>query len=228
MLTLTKTTPRAPPRQVLRTEHGGFQCPEWEEDKALLLGHNPFAALPFIIDDSTVVSTAPASSDFLAIKLGLAGSNESERSRNQQALAVVYELRSDAARMLYAPTEVYEHGHRGHLERTTRRHYAKLDRWLEMHKTIYLTSDSPASADFELWELIDMHELWANDTGCKRPLAGFHRLSALYERVRALPQLKAYFESPAFLLPYNNKMAHFVETGSSWRNPKDSTAHVWS
>lgn len=194
----------------------------------MLLDHNPFAGLPFVIDDSTVVSTAPASSDFLANKLGLAGSNETERSRNQQALAVVYELRSDAARVLYAPTDVYEHGHRGHLERTARRHYTKLDRWLEMNQTLYLASDSPASADFELWELMDMHELWANDTGCKRPLAGFERLTALYERVRALPELKTYFESPAFLLPCNNKMSHFIESGSSWRRPEDSTNHVWS
>ena len=213
---------------MLRDDHGGFQCPDWDEDKAILLEHNPFAGLPYIVDAETVVATAPASSDFLANKLGLAGSCESQRSRNQQALAVVYELRADAARVLYAPVEVYEHGHRGYLERTAHRHYAKLDRWLDMHKTVYLTSDEPASADFELWELLDMHELWANETGCKRPLAGFARLSALYQGLRALPQLQAYFESASFLLPYNNKMAHFVETGSSWRNPKESTAHVWS
>ena len=162
-----------------------------------LLEHNPFAALPYILDGETVVATAAASSGYLAHKFGLEGSDEAARSRNQQALAVVYELRSDALRVLYAPAEVYDMGHRGHLERTVRMHYSKLNQWLEMHGTQYLSADSPASADFELWEMLDMHELWANDSGCKRPLASFEYLSKLYERVRLLPGLQPYFQGPA-------------------------------
>jgi hypothetical protein len=180
-----------------------------------LVEHNPFAALPYIIDGDTVVATAPASSGYLAHKLCLEGSDEAARSRNQQALAVVYELRADALRVLYAPAEVYEMGHRGHLERTVRMHYSKLNCWLEMHGTKYLTADSPASADFELWEMLDMHELWANDSGVKRPLAPFQHLTKLYERVRLLPALQPYFLSPAFHLPFNNKMARFRQTDSS-------------
>jgi glutathione S-transferase len=200
---------------VLQREDGYFECMAWEDDKADLVEHNPFAALPFLIDGETVIATAPASSDYLAHKLGLAGGDEVARSRNQQALAVSYELRSDALRVLYAPTEVYEMGHRGHLERTVRMHYAKLDQWLEMHGTAYLSADAPASADFELWEMLDVHELWANDVGCTRPLTSFQHLTKLYESFALLPELQSYFRGPAFDLPLNNKMARFRQTNSS-------------
>ena len=200
---------------MLQREDGYFECMAWEDDKADLVENNPFAALPFIIDGETVVATAPASSDYLAHKLGLAGGDEVARNRNQQALAVSYELRSDALRVLYAPTEVYEMGHRGHLERTVRMHYAKLDQWLKMHGTAYLSADAPASADFELWEMLDMHELWANDVGCTRPLTSFQHLTKIYESMRLLPELQPYFRGPAFGLPFNNKMARFRQTNSS-------------
>jgi hypothetical protein len=163
------------------------------------------------------VATAPAASDYVAHKAQLCGANATARSRNQQALAVVYELRNDAMRVLYAPAEVYAMGHRGYLETTVRAHYTKLDRWLEMHETTFLTDDAPASADFELWEILDMHELWANSVGCKRPLSGFAALSKLYTKFCDLEKLQPYFASAAFLLPYNNKMAHFRSTDSSWR-----------
>jgi len=65
--------------------------------------------------------------------------------------------------------------------------------------------------------MLDMHELWANETACKRPLAGFDALSALYDTMRELSELQLYFASTAFNLPYNNKMAHFCQTGSTWR-----------
>jgi len=162
---------------VLQREDGYFECMAWEDDKADPVEPNPFADLPFLIDGETVIAMAPASSDYLAHKL--AGGDEVARSRNQQALAVSYELRSDALRVLYAPTEVYEMGHRGHLGRTVRMHYAKLDQWLEMHGTAYLSADAPASADFELWEMLDVHELWANDVGCTRPLTSFQHLTKL-------------------------------------------------
>ena len=200
---------------------GCFECPPWEEDRQALLTHNPFAALPFVIDGNTVVATAPASSAYLAHKLGLAGANESERLRCQQALAIVYELRNDAMRVLYGPLPVYEQGHRGYLERTARTHYGKLNRWLEMHRTLYLTSDDPAQPDFELWEMLDMHELWANDTVCTRPLSGFTALTKLYDALRDLDVLQTYFKSPQFLLPFNNKMAHFRDTESSWREHRE-------
>jgi hypothetical protein len=129
--------------QVFLSQGGHYECRRWKDDKELLLVHNPFAALPYIIDSENVVATAPASSAYLARKLGLTGHNESERSRNQQALAVVYELRDDAMRVLYGPTEVYAQGHRGHLERTVRAHYYKLNSWLEKHGTPYLASDAP-------------------------------------------------------------------------------------
>ena len=129
--------------QVFLSQGGHYECRRWKDDKELLLVHNPFAALPYIIDSENVVATAAASSSYLAHKLGLTGNNESERSRNQQALAVVYELRDDAMRVLYGPTEVYAQGHRGHLERTVRAHYYKLNSWLEKHGTPYLASDAP-------------------------------------------------------------------------------------
>ena len=199
--------------QVLQREDGYFECMAWEDDKADPVEPNPFADLPFLIDGETVIAMAPASSDYLAHKL--AGGDEVARSRNQQALAVSYELLSDALRVLYAPTDVYEMGHRGHLERTVRMHYAKLDQWLKMHGTAYLSADAPASADFELWEMLDMHELWANDVGCTRPLTYFQHLTKLYESMRLLPELQSYFRGPAFDLPFNNKMARFRQTNSS-------------
>ena len=56
--------------QLFQTDSGCFDCRRWAQDKEELLKHNPFAALPYLIDGQTVVATAPASSDYLAHKLG--------------------------------------------------------------------------------------------------------------------------------------------------------------
>ena len=204
--------------QLFQDEAGYYKCLQWEHDKVDLLEHNAFAALPYIVDGEAVIATAPACSDYLAHKLGLAGTSETEQGRNRQALAVVYELRNDAMRVLYGPKEIYEHAHRGYLERTARTQYGRLNRWLQMHGTLYLTANVPAQSDFELWEMLDMHELWANDTGCTRPLMGFDALIALYEALRDLGPMQKYYASEAFLLPYNNKMAHFRASDSTWRD----------
>ena len=187
--------------QLFQTQNGYYQCGNWTNDKAILSKYNPFVGLPFIIDGETVVATAAATSNYLAHKFGLAGENETERDRNQQALAVVREMRSDSVRVLYAPHELYADGHRGHLEHTVCTYYSKLSQWLQLHGTPYLCGHSPASADFELWEMLDMHEMWANDSGCKRPLAGFNELTVFYDRMRLLPRLQGYFDSRAFHLP---------------------------
>jgi len=57
--------------QLFQTDSGCFECGRWAHDKAELLKRNPFSALPYLIDGETVVATAPASSDYLAHKLGI-------------------------------------------------------------------------------------------------------------------------------------------------------------
>ena len=42
------------------------------------------------------------------------------------------------------------------------------------------------------------------------PLQKCPKLEAFYRRVRQMPQLKDYFESDAYRLPCNNKMANFL------------------
>jgi len=144
-------------------------------------------------------------------------------------MACVCELRNDAMRVLYrrdAPNEVYLAGHRGFLEHTVCTHYGKLSVWLEKHGTLYLTCNAPASADFELWEMLDMHELWANHHMCRRPLKGFEALTALYENLRCLPQMQPYFCSKVFDMPYNNKMAGWSASESTWRGAAADRATV--
>ena len=73
----------------------------------------------------------------------------------------------------------------------------------------WFAGSSLTAGDFHVFEMIDQHELMCSRAGVSSPLLGFPPLQSFYSRFKALPQLQAYFASPAYQLPLNNKMANF-------------------
>ena len=73
--------------------------------------------------------------------------------------------------------------------------------------TLFTAGETLTAGDFHLWEMLDQHEMVAEDYGLASPLAKFPKLRALYDAVKAEPKLQSYFAGPLYKLPVNNTMA---------------------
>ena len=104
----------------------------------------------------------------------------------------------------------------------------KLNRWLEQRGTARLTGDSPVSADFHLFELLDQCNEVSAANGLPVFTASFSKLeggrelavlwcccclkltfflSGFYQSMKADAKMQAYLNSDLPQLPHNNKMA---------------------
>mmetsp|Transcript_6246 Transcript_6246/g.14941 ORF Transcript_6246/g.14941 Transcript_6246/m.14941 type:complete len:235 (+) Transcript_6246:66-770(+) len=192
-------------------EEGGWDVSSWfGGPKQDLLAKNALMNLPYVVCGDTVVVQSNACYTFLGRKLDLNGKTDAEITKNEQILCEVMDLRNDLLAVVY-PFKLkkaeFPEKSKAHVERATPGYYRKLEAWLEMQGTKFLSADTPLSGDFHAWEMLDQHELVASKLSYASPLAKFPKLTAYYKAFKELPTLQKYFASDAYQLPMNNKMA---------------------
>uniref|UniRef100_A0A7S0S7X4 glutathione transferase n=1 Tax=Mantoniella antarctica TaxID=81844 RepID=A0A7S0S7X4_9CHLO len=209
---------------------GGFDTSSWfgpngtDGPKAALLQQNPLINLPYVVDHARgiVIAQSNACLQYLARQLGLYGgasdgaNTDKAAAECDQILCQVMDLRNAAVGWYYGSGSRagYESSADGHLA-CVKVHYTKLEAWLA-HKqrlgeggTFFVMQTTPAVPDFHVWEQIDQHEAACKDLGRASLLADFPLLAAFHCAFRKLPELAAYFDSPASTFPINNPQAAF-------------------
>lgn len=197
---------------------GGWICPLWEKHRRELQDTNPFVQLPYVVNHTTgeVVSQFNAVYLYLGRVLGMGGATQQERLANEQVLFQTHlmwmELRdlvypgprsrcSDEATFIICLGE--------YLKDVAPEHFRKLERWMKLRGSPFLSGRRPCTADFHVWELMDQLRGMAKAYGFNDPADGLTLLQEFYQRLRCLPALETYFSSADAVLPVNNKMAFF-------------------
>lgn len=191
---------------------GGEGCPDETKTKPALIKKYsfPLLNLPFLVCDGKIVTQSVACMAFLGEKFGLYGTvtapppgpqRQLASARVLQCICEAQDLRNAGVKAFYgrAPAEPY-------INSTIPNTYAKVEAWLDTTKSKFLAGDAPSAGDFHLWEMLDQNERFATEIKRQPPtfLDKTPKLMALYRRVRALPQLKGYFNGPLYKLPCNN------------------------
>eukprot|EP00668_Euglena_longa_P020247 GGOE01025180.1.p1 GENE.GGOE01025180.1~~GGOE01025180.1.p1 ORF type:complete len:329 (-),score=107.72 GGOE01025180.1:409-1344(-) len=181
------------------------------QTKPELLKSNPMANLPYIKEkegDSCVVQSN-ACLLYLGSKLGLdPTSNLDPRAiTNLQVLNESTDLRLSLAFLSYPwlkiarTQEEFDATRTEQLTQKVPQVYTKLEAHLGQRNTAFFSADTPLSADFHVWEALDLHEALARSAGAESPLAQYPKLQTFYTTFRELPQLEKYFASDAYQLP---------------------------
>jgi len=182
---------------------GNWDASPWFGVKPEYQLKNPLINLPFIVDGETVVTQSNACLLYLGRKFKLNGKNDGELSKVEQILSEVMDLRNSVNDIFYGRNTKIEE----HWSTTAPKHYIKFDNWLALFKTNFIASDEPTIADFQLWEMLDQHEMWAISQGKSGLLHKFPHLAEWNKRIKALPAIEKYLHKPAYSYPVNNKMA---------------------
>lgn len=184
------------------------------QDKPQILSGNALANLPYIKCGDDVICQTNACFTYLGEMYGLNGSTAHEKIKNETILCEVYDLRNKMIDLSYPFRNIcrtqdeFNAQANEQITKVVRAAYGKFEAWLEANGTTYSVSNSPSTADFHLWEMIDQHEKLATHIGKPSPIAAYPRLSLLYSNMRQLSQLSNYFASDDYKLPCNNPIAN--------------------
>mmetsp|Transcript_22926 Transcript_22926/g.52558 ORF Transcript_22926/g.52558 Transcript_22926/m.52558 type:complete len:238 (-) Transcript_22926:214-927(-) len=190
---------------------GSFDDGCWyNEEKLKRLPENPLVNLPYISSGGLLVTQSNACLMFLGRRFGLQGSTDKEITSNDQVQCQIYDLRDELTRVVYPhyiPKERFPEAIKKHFEESVPTHYTKLEGWLTKFGTSFFSGESPLTADFQAFEVIDQHEVTAKKLSFASPLATYPKLQEFHKRFLSLPQLQGYFSGPDHQLPVNDKMA---------------------
>ena len=167
--------------------------------------------LPYVKDGDRIVTQSNACMAYLGRRFNLNGSNEEEIARNDQVLCEVFDLRNKAVMFFYSPAEAFTAAAPTYLATRANVHLAKLEGWLLQVGKKFASADTPLTADFHLFEMLDQHLIFGKSQGVDA-LAEFPTLAAYHKRFLELEPLKGYFAGPMHALPLNNKSASFGAT----------------
>lgn len=215
------------------------------DEKPDLRAKHPLTNLPWIQmagradegeEDVVFVTQSNACLSYLGRRLGLLGKNDAERTKCEELLCELMDIRNGMVRFAYPSTASKDtaealmcqmggvHGS-----------FGKIEAHLALRpEAPYLVGDSPTAPDFHLWEMLDQYHTMCQffDTGHHvDPVHGSSShgyLRAFYHNFRSLPQLERYFDSTLHALPFNNKGAHFGghPTGRRWAMELDGLMHI--
>jgi len=195
---------------VVKKPDGTWDKSSWfEGGKPPLLKKNALMNLPYVISGGRVVTQSTAAYVFLGQKLRLNGVGSDAVTANNEVIAQAFDLRNATVGTMYGPTDDFPATGKKFLSETVTAHFTKFENYLAQRGTAFFAGNKPCVGDFALWEMCDQQELLAKELKVASPLESYPGLKAFYEKFKALPQLKKYFESDAYKLPVNNKMAHF-------------------
>jgi glutathione S-transferase len=206
------------PYEVREKRPGHWVCHEWDKDDKIILSRdNPFVQLPYVKNKATgeVVSQSNAVCLYLGRLLSLNGSTPQEQLANEQVLFYVYQMWQETTDLVYPfkqnkDMEAFQKSLNNHLRHVIPAHYRKLESWLTLvGSNFFVGQESPCTADFQVWEVIDQHEQMALKHSFKSPTSSFPQLEAFHSLLQHEPRLQKYFDSDFYKLPCNNKMAFF-------------------
>lgn len=204
--------------EVKEKRPGHWVCHEWDKhEKPLLAKENPFAQLPYVVNNVTgeVVTQSNAAYLYLGRLLSLNGSTPREEMWNEQVLFYIYGMFMEICDLVYPfkqnkDMEAFQKSLQHHFKTVVPNHYEKLETWLHLVGSNYFVSDgSPCTADFNVWEVVDQNEQMASKHSFRSPLVSFPHLAAFHTTIARDPRLQTYFDSDNYKLPCNNKMAFF-------------------
>lgn len=191
------------------------------QDKPVLAQRNSMINLPYIIDGDLVVTQSNACLRYVGAKVGIDGRSPRESVLNDQVLCQVMDLRNAVIALTYMnwgakPKAEFPAELAKHVAGPMAAHYTKLEGFFHGE---FLCGAAPCSGDFHAWEMLDQHEIMCARLGIASPLGGgaFPRLAAFHARVRALPQLAAYFAGGDSRLACNFPgYSHFTGLPGDW------------
>lgn len=185
--------------------------------KPAMLEKNALMNLPYVVDGETVVTQSNSCLLYLGKKLGI--DTEANSMHNHQALDQLMDLRNGLMDVVYPfagkvkTKEELAAMFPKHMETAVKGHLAKLE---DFCVGPYLCGNSPESADFHLFEMLDQHMTMC----CELSVAEFDfkqfpKLMTLFKSFRAEPKLAAYFASDCYSkYAFNNPgFTHFLGPG---------------
>jgi len=189
----------------LKGTPGNWDASEWANDKKVYAEKNPLINLPYLVDGDTIVCQSMAVLTYLGRKSNLNGKNNDEVTLNEQILGEVVDIRNAASDIFYRSNVNIEE----FLTKTAPSNWDKIEAWLALHKTLFVSSNEPATADFCLWETLDHHEAFAKSEGKSGFVDSRPHLKEFYEQFKKLHGIVEYLNSELAHLPVNNKMAYW-------------------
>ena len=157
--------------------------------KPALMQKNSLMNLPYVVDGETVVTQSNSCLLYLGKKLGL--DTEANFDRNHQALDQVMDLRNELMKHVYPFSGVVsskkelEEKFPAHMEGSVKNHLKKLN---DFCVGPYISGDSPESADFHLFEMLDQHMTMCCEMGIAAfDFKQFPKLMTLYKAFRTYP-----------------------------------------
>lgn len=177
---------------------------------------NSLANLPYIIDGDTVVTQSNSCLLYLGKRLGI--DQPEHFLHNHQALDQVMDLRNDTMKIVYGFAGVTKEGFPAalakHMGGGAATHLAKLEGFVVGP---FVCGETPQSADFHLFEMLDQHLSMCAETEGVAPLelAKYPKLQAQHAAMRSHPKLQKYFGSDFHAkYAFNNAMyTHFKGSG---------------
>jgi|EP00908_Phaeocystis_cordata_P005904 glutathione S-transferase len=185
----------------------------FEVKKPELQKKNALANLPYLeVDDgSLVVCESNVCLMYLQNSLGLGPETDVGRLQSYALLSMYMCTRNDMVNRAYfedvlspppCPTrEAFDESMKALLASGP---FSKYESCLKLSGTPFFCGDTPCACDFAIWEMLDQYTKVASDLGEPPPLARVPLCAAFHQRLRALPELASYFESPAYALPCNS------------------------
>lgn len=203
--------------------YGADLAEKWfKEDKPKLKEKNSCINLPYIINGDEVVTQTDTCLLYLGKKLGI--DTEEAFFHNHCVLDQTMDLRNDLMKIVYPFASVktkedFPEAAKAHMKGSATTNMTKLEAFC---KGPFMCGDSPQSGDFHLFEMLDQHSVICEKLGEPDIVEGFPKLKKLAAAMKALPEMKSYFESDCHLkwTHNNGNLTHFTGQGGDfvWGN----------
>lgn len=229
---------------ILNENNLSYDGSEWhEKDKIELKKRNSLINLPYIElinsqGDDILISQSNACISFLGRKFSMFGKNEDEVSKCEQLLLETNDLRSVITSFAYthfkntdleieAAKEVFIRA----FQKNNTGKIQKFENWMQKNKNnknYFLINNDITIPDFNLFDILDFYieflkyYNFVKDKNHKNIFneLGYPNISNFYNNFIQLPNMKKYFNSIFYKLPYTNKSAKFGSgiNGDTWNH----------
>lgn len=160
----------------------------------------PFPNLPYYIDDKVKLTETNAIFRYLGRKHNLYGDDDVAKAHCDLVLEMAMGFRNDFVKLCYGPG--FEENKKAFLESAPKKLAAFED---FLGAKTYFAGEKLTVADFHMFEMIDVHNMFAASLLEKCP-----KLKAFHQRFRDIPAIKNHMESKQFSEhPVNGIMANW-------------------
>jgi glutathione S-transferase len=191
-----------------KKEDGGWTSGWGEEYSKMEATVHPFPNLPYMkLLDGTVIVQSRAIERYVGRLAKLDGATELEKVRCDEVIEQIADFRKELSTFNYSDKESFEANKKSMDEEVIPYFVKGFAEYLKRHNTPFIAGEHVTVADFDLYDVLDITEALS-----PKSVSQYAELAAFLKRVRELPQLQAYFDSPLSKLPPNNRMAYWGAT----------------